>query len=232
MSELSQPAKHARRLRERQYRRALALAVALAFAFHAALFLSLSPLEGRIPLVRHLGYEGPLRLLPEISEMREPGPVEGDRETLAGRGAKAALRAIDIAVVDTERPAGARALTETGARDETVGDELLTQLERALPQPTSRELVIIRLIRPAYPRASVLAGVEGTVTFRVHVTRDGTVARVWLMGSEVDRACEESARHALLQWRFRPFLADGEPTDVLVDQRIRFSLTDAAAAVP
>lgn len=232
MSVLSPPARQSRQLREREYRRALALAAALAAAFHAALFVTLAPLQGRIPLVRHLGYEGPLRLLPEISEMREPGPVEADLETLSGRGARAVLHAIDISVVESERPAGARAREETGTRDETAGDELLTQLERSLPQPTSRELVILRLVKPAYPRSSVLAGVEGVVTFRLHVTSDGVIARAWLLSSQVDRACDEAARRALLQWRFRPFLTDGEPTDVLVDQRIRFTLTDAATAAP
>jgi TonB family protein len=232
MSELSLPARHARQLREREYRRALSLAVALAVIMHVALFVSLVPLEGRIPLVRHLGYEGSLRILPEISVRREPGPVNSDLETLSGRGARAALQVIDITVVDSERPAGTRAREETGTRDETVGDKLLTQLERSLPQPTSRELVVIRLVKPAYPRSSVLAGVEGVVTFRLHVTSDGVVARTWLLSSEVDRACDEAARRAVLQWRFRPFLTDGEPTDVLVDQRIRFTLTDADPAVP
>jgi TonB family protein len=232
MSELPQSARHARRVREREYRRALVLAAAVAVASHAAIFVSLAPFQGRIPLVRHLGYEGPLRLMPEISEMREPGRVEGDMETLSGRGSRAMLHAVDISVVESERPAGARAREETGARDETVGDELLTQLERSLPQPTSRELVVIRLVKPAYPRSSVLAGVEGVVAFRLHVTSDGVVARVWLLRSDVDRACDETARRALLQWRFRPFLVDGEPMDVLVDQRIRFTLTDAETGAP
>jgi TonB family protein len=232
MSELSPPARHARQLRERQYRRALGLASALAVVLHAALFVTLSPFQNRIPLVRHLGYEGRLRILPEISEMREPGPVEADLETVSGHGATATLRAIDISIVESERPAGSRAREETGTRDETVGDELLTQLERSLPQPTSRELVIVRLVKPAYPRSSVLAGVEGVVTFRIHVTSDGVVARTWLLSSQVDRACDEAARQALLRWRFRPFLTDGVPSDVLVDQRIRFTLTDAVPAVP
>ncbi len=232
MSELPLPAWCARQIRERQYRRATALAAALAVVLHAALFVSLGPLQHRIPLVRHLGYEGPLRILAEISEVRAPGRVDSDLEALSGRGARAALRAIDITIVDSERPAGARAREETGTRDETVGDELLTQLERSLPQPTSRELVIIRLVKPEYPRSSVLAGVEGVATFRIHVTSDGEVARAWLMSSEVDPACDEAARRALLQWRFRPFLTDGVPTDVLVDQRIRFTLTDAELGVP
>ncbi|MBM3308144.1 MAG: energy transducer TonB [Candidatus Eisenbacteria bacterium] len=228
MREGPSPARLARAARERVYRRTLRLAACLAIAGHAALFLSLTP-PHRIPLVRHLGYEGPLRILPEISEMREPGPVESERESVSGRGASGAFRAIDIAIVDSERPVGERVREDVGARDETVGDENLTQLEQTLPQPTSRELVVLKLVKPEYPRSSVLDGVEGVVTFRVHVTRDGTVARVWRMSSEVDRACDEAARRALLQWRFRPFLSEGTPTDVLVDQRIRFILTGAEA---
>ena len=153
--------------------------------------------------------------------------MESQRETFSGSGSESALRVLDITVVDATEAGKTGVREKTGRRDETLGDEALTQLERALPQPTSRDLVIVRLVKPAYPASSVRAGVEGVVTFRVHVTADGTVARVWLLNSEVDRACDDAAKRALLEWRFRPFLVEGEPSDVLVDQRIRFSLLDA-----
>jgi TonB family protein len=216
-----------RQARERVYRATIRSAVVAAVLGHAALFVALAPFQGRIPLVRHLGYEGPLRILPEISVQRDPGPVESEFQTAAGAGARAVFQAVDISVVDREPVEGRRVREDTGIRDESVGDDLLAQLERTLPQPTSRDLVILRLVKPDYPASSVLAGVEGVVAFRVHVASDGTVARAWLLNSEVDRACDESARRALLEWRFRPYLREGEPADVLVDQRIRFTLTDA-----
>jgi len=216
-----------RQARESLYRATLRSAAVVAVLGHAALFVALGPLQHRIPLVRHLGYEGPLRILPEISVQREPGPVESELETAAGVGARATFQVVDITVVDHEPTEGRRVREDTGLSDESVGDDLLEQLERTLPQPTSRDLVILRLVKPDYPASSVLAGVAGVVAFRVHVASDGTVVRAWVLSSEVDRACDESARRALLQWRFRPYLRDGEPTDVLVDQRIRFTLTDA-----
>jgi protein TonB len=215
-----------RRERDRLYRATLRFATLAALIGHAALFVTLGPLQHRIPLVRHIGYEGPLRILPEISVQKETGRRESEFETAAGRGSRAVFEVVDITIVDRERAEGRRAREDTGFRDESVGDELLDQLERTLPQPTSRDLVVVRLVKPGYPSSSVLAGVEGVVAFRVHLASDGTVARVWLLSSEVDRACDESARRALMQWRFRPYLRDGEPSDVLVDQRIRFTLTD------
>ena len=220
----------ARRRREELYRSRLRRAALASILIHIALFIGLVPLEHRIPLARTIGYEGALRILPEISVARPPGTRESDLALAAGLGSRPVMRIVDIKIVPTEAALETEVHADQGIRREALGDDLLTELEQVLPQPQSRDVVVELLVRPPYPASSVQAGVEGVVVFRVYVSKYGTVERVWLMNSEVDRACEESARKALLRWRFRPHYVGGVPTEFLVDQRIRFRLTDVLAS--
>lgn len=220
----------ARRREERLYRSRIRWAAAASALFHLALFAALAPLRHQIPLARQIGYEGALRILPEISVARPPGTSESELELSFGPGSRSFIRVIDIQVVSEKAALEHSAREETGRKRDDLGEDLLTRLEQALPQPESRDVVVSSIVKPAYPKTSIAAGVEGVVVFRVHVTKYGTVERVWLMSSEVDHACEQSARRALLRWRFRPHYVNGEPADFLVDQRIRFRLTDALGA--
>jgi TonB family protein len=55
----------------------------------------------------------------------------------------------------------------------------------------------------------------------------GEVRRAWLLSSEVDEACDLAAHRAVMQWEFEPYIVNGRPTSILVDQRIRFRIRDA-----
>jgi TonB family protein len=220
----------ARRVRERAYRSRVIAGTILAIVIHLAVTVSLAPLRQRIPLVRHIGYEGALRILPEISIQRPLGAAETELETLYGLGSESFLRVIETREVENPVEADDLSEVETGDFEEEYGEEIRRQLEQSLPQPTSRDVVVTRLVKPAYPPTSVTAGVEGVVVFRLHVSKHGRVARAWLLSSEVDVDCEEAARRAVLQWRFRPHVLAGTPVDFLVDQRIRFRLRDVLDA--
>jgi TonB family protein len=220
----------ARRLRERAYRSRITLGLVLAVVIHLAVAIALAPMRQRIPLVRHIGYEGALRILPEISVQRPAGETESQAETAYGLGSESFLEVVDVRSVDTPSEAEELPRVDSGDFEEEYGEEIRRQLEQSLPQPTSRDVVITRLVKPAYPQASVAAGVEGVVVLRLHVTKYGRVARAWLLSSEVDSDCEEAARRAVLQWQFRPHVVDGVAVDFLVDQRIRFRLHDVLEA--
>jgi TonB family protein len=215
-----------RRNRARTYRARVRIAVAISILLHLLVFLAVSPDPGSIPLVRHIGYRGALRILPEISVLKEPGEIESDPETAHGRGSESFFDIVGNEVVDWTLPSGTPPEDVTEDALGKTGEELHSRLETSLPQPTSDDLVIVRLVKPVYPASSIEAGVEGVVVLRAHVTRTGDVARAWLLESEVDDACEIEAHRAVLQWKFMPFVVNGEALDILVDQRIRFRLHD------
>jgi TonB family protein len=221
-----------RRRREQVYRTRIGYAIAAAVLFHLSLFAWLAPFSERLPLVRHIGYQGVLRILPEISVRRRTAEVETDLETSRGLGSEGIFQVVSIEMVDWAVPAGTPAEEITGEVEQESGDDLRNLLEESLPQPTSSDVVVLRVVKPTYPAASIIDGVEGVVVFRLHLSETGDVVRAWLLSSEVDEACEESAHHAVLQWKFRPFLVNGEPTSILVDQRVRFRLHDPPEVAP
>ena len=221
-----------RRRREQVYRRRIALAIAAAVLVHLSLLAWLAPFSTRLPLVRQIGYQGVLRILPEISVRRRTAEVETELETSRGLGSEGVFHVVSIEVFDWAVPAGTPAEEITGEVKQELGDDLRNFLEESLPQPTSSDVVVLRLVKPVYPLSSIIDGVEGVVVFRLHLTETGDVARAWLLSSEVDEPCEESARWAVMQWKFRPFLVNGEPRSILVDQRVRFRLHDPPDVVP
>jgi TonB family protein len=158
------------------------------------------------------------------------GAVETELETAYGLGSKSFLRVIETREVERPTEVDEPSRDETGDFEEEYGEEIRRQLEQSLPQPTSRDVVVVRLVKPSYPPTSVAAGVEGVVVFRLHVSKYGRVVRAWLLSSEVDADCEDAARRAVLQWRFRPHVLAGTAVDFLVDQRIRFRLHDVLEA--
>jgi len=63
---------------------------------------------------------------------------------------------------------------------------------------------------PAYPRAAVRAGLEGTVLLEVLVGTDGRPLRVTVRDSSGHRRLDIAARDQVLQqWRFRPAMRNG-----------------------
>jgi TonB family protein len=99
-------------------------------------------------------------------------------------------------------------------------------LRSSIPQPTSSEVIIKRLIKPVYPPESVLKEVEGQVNLKVLVSKQGYVVKVWLIDSNVDDLCENSAISAAWRFEFEPYLKDGKPVNMLVSVPIEFRLRD------
>ena len=218
--------------REQRYRRRLAVALALSVIVHLLLAVALGPLGRRMPLIRHIGYAGPLQVLPEISVLREQGEEETEVQTARGGGAESFFQVVPLEIVEWSVPPDETAGEETGEADEATGREELDQLERSLPQPRSEDIIITHMVKPVYPQSSIDAGIQGVVVYRLHVTRTGAVVRAWLVSSELDPACDRAAYRAIMKWEFMPYLENGRPSDILIDQRIRFQLHDPGSAAP
>jgi len=220
--------------RDKGYRSRVVAAIVLSVAVHIALILIVAPFRDRIPIVRNIGYRGPTHILPEISVVRDIGPSERELQIARGVGGQNVFRVVPITITDWEVPEGESETSEVGDESDDIAEDgldLLRELEMALPQPRSQEMVVSHVVKPRYPTSSKVAGVEGVVVFRLHVTKTGEVANVWLLSSEVDRACEQAARRAIYRWRYAPYRVDGEAVDFLGDQPVRFRLYDVESGV-
>ncbi len=77
---------------------------------------------------------------------------------------------------------------------------------------------------PDYPPDAVRAGQHGTVTLRLHIAADGTVARAQVAVSSGTPSLDQAAVAGITAWHFKPALRDGVPVPDTIDMAIEFRL--------
>jgi TonB family protein len=85
--------------------------------------------------------------------------------------------------------------------------------------------VLIREVKPAYPKAAMDRKVQGVVEVKAVVLADGTVGDVTVKKS-LDPDLDAEAIRAAKQWKFKPGTKDGEPVPVEVSIELSFTLRD------
>lgn len=79
---------------------------------------------------------------------------------------------------------------------------------------------------PVYPQSAADRGIEGSVEFLLMVNTEGRVVKVKLRQDSSSGVFEQSARQAVVTWRFSPARWQGEPVSVWVRQTVHFKLNE------
>jgi protein TonB len=74
------------------------------------------------------------------------------------------------------------------------------------------EAMLVRRVQPEYPPLARAAHVSGTVQLRAIIARDGTVRELQVVSG--NPLLVQAARAAVIKWRYRPTLLNGEPVEV------------------
>ena len=72
------------------------------------------------------------------------------------------------------------------------------------------DVIPIVTIGAQYPRDALLEGIEGWVRFEFTVMEDGSVADLKLLDSKPPRVFDRAARRAMLKWKFKPRIVNGQ----------------------
>ncbi len=85
-------------------------------------------------------------------------------------------------------------------------------------------------IKPKYPRAALISGVEGWVLLEIDVTEAGLVENVRVLDGEQKNMFASEARRAVSLYKYRPFVdKDGNPVRKDGHQvRVEFKLEEAS----
>ncbi len=97
--------------------------------------------------------------------------------------------------------------------------------------PVEKQAVPIYRVEPEYPEIACQAGIEGRVTVRVWVGRDGSVKDVNVLRSD-NEIFDESVLAAVRLWRFDPAMQAGRPVDVWTTLPIRFRQSHSGSEGP
>ncbi|MBV9781142.1 MAG: energy transducer TonB [Acidobacteriaceae bacterium] len=81
---------------------------------------------------------------------------------------------------------------------------------------------LIQEVQPVYPSLAKAARVQGRVEFTAIISKDGRIENLQLVAGHP--LLVNAAREAVLQWRYRPTLLNGEPVEVVTDIVVNFSL--------
>ena len=82
--------------------------------------------------------------------------------------------------------------------------------------------VILYHVPPIYPAAARAAHISGTVSIQATIGKDGTVQNPKILSSP-DDSLSQAALDAVRQWRYQPYMLNGEPVDVRTTININFT---------
>jgi protein TonB len=85
------------------------------------------------------------------------------------------------------------------------------------------EANLLRKISPVYPPLARSARVQGSVKFTATISKDGNIENLTLTSGHP--LLVNAAREAVLQWKYRPTLLNGQPVEVVTDITVNFTLS-------
>ena len=83
--------------------------------------------------------------------------------------------------------------------------------------------LLIKKVQPSYPPLARQARIQGTVTLQAEISKDGTIENLRLMSGHPMLA--PAAIEAVKQWRYKPYLLNGEPVAVETTVMVNFTLS-------
>lgn len=83
---------------------------------------------------------------------------------------------------------------------------------------------LIHRVEPPYPPVPLAARIQGQVLLKAIIDKDGTIKELHLVSGHPMLA--PAAFAAVKQWRYRPYLLNGEPVEVETNITVRFQIAD------
>ncbi|OLE56883.1 MAG: energy transducer TonB [Chloroflexi bacterium 13_1_20CM_2_59_7] len=83
--------------------------------------------------------------------------------------------------------------------------------------------LLIRKIQPTYPPLARQARIQGSVLLQAEISREGTIENLRLISGHPMLA--PAAIEAVKQWRYKPYILNGEPVEVETQITVNFTLS-------
>jgi protein TonB len=82
--------------------------------------------------------------------------------------------------------------------------------------------LLIRKISPTYPANALRMHIEGSVELLATVSKEGNISHIKVLSG--DAQLTRAASEAVKQWKYKPYLLNGEPVDIQTQVTINFRL--------
>jgi protein TonB len=97
--------------------------------------------------------------------------------------------------------------------------------EKKGPMPVSSGVMtgqLIYKVTPMYPSIATAMRIEGTVVLQAVISKDGTIENLHVTSGPA--MLQQAAIDAVKQWRYRPYLLNGQPVEVETTINVVFTL--------
>jgi protein TonB len=84
----------------------------------------------------------------------------------------------------------------------------------------------IKNVNPVYPQMAKIARVQGAVVLAAVIGKDGTIQNLHVL-STASPLLNQAAIDAVKEWRYRPYILNGEPVEVDTQITVNFTLSGA-----
>jgi len=82
--------------------------------------------------------------------------------------------------------------------------------------------LLIKKVNPKYPRKARKQKIQGVVVLKAKITQDGDIVDLSVVSG--DPLLVQAAVDAVKQWKYRPYLRDGQPVEVDTEITVNFRL--------
>ena len=83
--------------------------------------------------------------------------------------------------------------------------------------------LLIRKVQPNYPPLARQARIQGAVQLQAEISKEGTIENLRLISGHPMLA--PAAIEAVKQWRYKPYILNGEPVEVETQITVNFTLS-------
>jgi len=211
--------------RESAYRKRLLIILPISLGLVGLLFVT-SDVVPYTELQKRVGWEGEMRILPQVTIVPESDPYED----MLRKSVLRTMSSMDLSLLEDTGPEDGPKKAEVPVKkpDIETTPELDLANVRHYPAhtdvPYSEEYVILHAVQPEYPPAELLEGIEGDVWLEILVNEEGYVEDAWVLTAAGPKNFEYSSLAAVRQFRFKPPIADGEPVQMWIRFHVFFRL--------
>jgi protein TonB len=80
----------------------------------------------------------------------------------------------------------------------------------------------MKKVNPTYPRAALNLRIDGTVELMATISKSGDISTVKVLSG--DAQLTKAAVDAVKQWKYKPYLLNGEPVEIQTQVTVKFEL--------
>ena len=84
--------------------------------------------------------------------------------------------------------------------------------------------LIVKKVSPSYPASAIRLRIEGTVELLATVSKEGSITHIKVLSG--NQQLSRAAVDAVKQWKYRPYLLNGEPVEIETQVTVNFKLPE------